>query len=80
MCRNMKYYIGDLVGDLRKTNQGRPPKVHFWKMKNILQQTKRLEEEIGIFGVKELIVKRGISPRYFTKRQFLEFRERLALI
>ena len=49
-------------------------------MKNILQQTNRLEEEIGIFGVKKLIVKRGISPRYFTKRQFLEFRERLALI
>ena len=29
MCRNMKYYTGDLVSDLRKTNQGRPPKVYF---------------------------------------------------
>ena len=79
MCRNMKYYMWDLLSYLRKTNEGRPLKVSFWKVKNILQQTEHLEEEIGIFGVKKLIVKQGISPS-FSKRQFLEFCERLELI
>ena len=59
MCRNMKYYTGDLVGDLRKTNQGRPPKVYFWKMKNILQQTGRFEDV--------WCKKVNSKTRYFTK-------------
>ena len=40
ICRHMKKNIGDLVVDLRKNNQGRPPKLSVRQKRNILRQTK----------------------------------------
>ena len=41
----MKRNIEDLVANLQKHNQGRPPKLSVRKKRNILQQTKLLQEE-----------------------------------
>ena len=49
ICRHMKKNIGDLVVDLRKNNQGRPPKLSVPQKRNILRQTKPLQEEMGNF-------------------------------
>ena len=57
----MKKKIGDLVVDLQQNNQGRPPKLFVWQ-KNLLRQAKLLQEEIGFFCVKRVMVKAGISP------------------
>ena len=35
ICRHMKKNIGDLVVDLRKNNQGRPPKLSVRQKRNI---------------------------------------------
>ena len=43
----MKRNIEDLVVDLCKNNQGRPLKFPIRKMRNILQQSKLLLEEMG---------------------------------
>ena len=45
---------------LRKNNQGRLPKLSVWQKRNILRQTKRLQEEMGNFFVKWVMVKAGI--------------------
>ena len=37
----------DLVVDLRENSQGRPPKLSARQKRNILQQTKLLQEEMG---------------------------------
>ena len=58
----MKKNIGDLVVDLRKHNQGRPPKLSVRQKRNILRQTKLLQEEMGNFCVKRVMVKAGIPP------------------
>ena len=58
----MKRNIGDLVVDLRKNNQGRPPKLSVQQKRNILRQTKLLQEETGNFCVKRVMVKAGIPP------------------
>ena len=58
----MKRNIGDLVVDFRKNNQGRPPKLSVRQKRNILRQTKFLQEEMGNFCVKRVIVKAGIPP------------------
>ena len=58
----MKRNIEDLVVGLQKNNQGRPPKPAVRKKRNILQQTKFSQEEMGNFSVKRVIVKIGISP------------------
>ena len=58
----MKKNIGDLVVDLRKNNQGRPPKLSVRQKRNILRQTKLLQEEMGNFCVKRVMVKAGIPP------------------
>ena len=62
ICRHMKKNIGDLVVDLRKNNQGRPPKLSLRQKRNILRQTKLLQEEMGNFCVKRVMVKVGIPP------------------
>ena len=62
ICRHMKKNIGDLVIDLRKNNQGRPPKLSVRQKRNILRQTKLLKEEMGNFCVKRVMVKAGIPP------------------
>ena len=63
----MKQNIGDLVVDLRKNNQGRPPKLSVQQKRNILQQTKLLQEEMGNFCVKKVMVKAGIPPSISEK-------------
>ena len=50
-----------LVVDLRENNQGRPPKLSARQNRN-LQQTKLLQEEMGNFCVKRVMVKAGIPP------------------
>ena len=62
ICRPMEKNIGELVGDLRKNNQGRPPKLSVRQKRNILKQTKLLQEEMGNFCVKRAMVKAGIPP------------------
>ena len=46
ICRHMKKSIGDLVVDLHKNNQGRPPKPSVGENINTSRQTKLLQEEI----------------------------------
>ena len=58
----MKKNIGDLVVNLQKNNQGRPPKLSVRQKRNILRQTKLLQEERGNFCVKRVMVKAGIPP------------------
>ena len=58
----MKKNIGDSVVHLLKNNLGRPRKLSVQQKINILQQTKHLEEEMGNFCVKTIIVKAGILP------------------
>ena len=62
ICRHMKKNIGDLVVDLRKNNQGRRPKLSVRQKRNILRQTKLLQEEMGNFCLKRVMVKAGIPP------------------
>ena len=52
ICRHIKKNIGDLVVDLGKNNQGRPPKLSVRQNRNILRQTKLLQEEMGKLCVK----------------------------
>ena len=47
---------------MRKNNQGRPPKLSVCEKRNILRQNKRLQEDMGNFCVKRVIVKAGIPP------------------
>ena len=47
---------------LQKNNQGRSLKLSVWQKKNILQQIKCLQEDIGNFSVKRVMVKADISP------------------
>ena len=56
----MKKNIGDLVVDLRKNNQGRPPKLSLQKKRNILRETKLVQDEMRKFCVKRVMVKAGI--------------------
>ena len=58
----MKRNIKDLVVDLQKNNQGRLQKLSVSQKRNILQQTKFSQEEMGNFCVKRAIVKIGIPP------------------
>ena len=58
----MKENIGDLVVDLRNNNQGTPPKPSVRQKRNILRRTKLLQEEMGNFCLKRVIVKVGIPP------------------
>ena len=69
----MKKNIGGLVVDLWKNDQGRPPKLSVRQKRNILQQTKLLQEELGNFCVKKVMVKPGISSSIseMTVRRFL---------
>ena len=53
--RHMKKNIGDLV--VTKDNQGRPPKLSVWQKRNILKQTKGLQEEMGNFCVRSVMIK-----------------------
>ena len=62
ICRHMRKNIGDLVVDLQKNKQGRPPKLSVRQKRNILRQTKLLQEEMGNFCVKRVMVKAGIPP------------------
>ena len=52
----MKKNIGNLVVDLRKNNQGGPPKLSSRQKINILQQ------EMGNFCVKRVMVRASIPP------------------
>ena len=69
----MKKNIGGLVVDLWKNDQGRPPKLSVRQKRNILRQTKLLQEELGNFWVKKVMVKPGISSSIseMTVRRFL---------
>ena len=57
----MEKKIGDLVVHLPKNNQQRPPKLFVRQRRNILRQTKLLQEDMENFYVKRVMVKAGIS-------------------
>ena len=57
----MEKKIGDLVVHLPKNNQQRSPKLFVRQRRNILRQTKLLQEDMGNFYVKRVMVKAGIS-------------------
>ena len=66
ICRHMVKNIGDLVPDKRKRNQGRPTKLSDRQKRNILRQAKVLQEEVGNFSVKRVMVRAGIPPSIST--------------
>ena len=66
MCRHMVKNIGDLVPDKRKQNQGRPIKLSSRQKRNILHQAKVLQEEVGNFSVKRVMVRGGIPQSIST--------------
>ena len=66
ICRHMVKNIGDLVPDKRKQNQGRPTKISDRQKRNILRQAKVLQEEVGNFSVKRVMVRAGIPPSIST--------------
>ena len=58
--------IGDLVLDKRKQNQGRPATLSDRQKRNILRQAKVLQEEVGNFSLKRVMVRAGIPPSIST--------------
>ena len=66
ICRHMVKNIGDLVPDKRKQNQGRPANLSDRQKRNILRQAKVLQEEVGNFSVKRIMVRAGIPPSIST--------------
>ena len=66
ICRHMVKNIGDLVPNKRKQNQGRPAKLSDRQKRNILRQAKVLQEEVGKFSVKRVMVRAGIPPSIST--------------
>ena len=53
---------------LRKNNQQRPPKLSVpQKKRNILRQTKRLQEEMGNFFVKKRVLVKASIPSSFSE-------------
>ena len=60
ICRRRNKDVGDLVVNLRSNNQGRPPKLSVQGKRNILQKTKCLQEEMGNFSLKKIMVKAGV--------------------
>ena len=62
ICRHIVENIGDLVPDIRKQNQGRPTKLSDRQKRSILHQAKVLQEEVGNFSVKRVMVRAGIPP------------------
>lgn len=62
ISRHMVKNIGDLVPDKRKKNQGRPSKLSERQKRNILRQTAVLQEELGNFSVKRVMVRADIPP------------------
>ena len=66
ICRHMVKNIGDLVPDKRKQNQGRPTKLSDRQKRNIFRQAKVLQEEVGNFSMKRVMVRAGIPPSIST--------------
>ena len=66
ICRHMVKNIGDLVPDKPKQNQGRPTKLSDRQKRDILRQAKVLQEEVGNFSVKRVMVRAGIPPSIST--------------
>ena len=66
-CRHMVKNIGDLILDKRKQNQGRTKS--FWdrKKRNILHRAKVMQEEVGNFSVKRVMVGAVIPPSVSTE-------------
>ena len=58
--------IGDLVSDKRKQNQDRPTKLSERQKRNVLRQAKVLQEEVGNFSAKRVMVTAGIPPSIST--------------
>ena len=54
--------ICDLVLDKWNQNQGRPTKLLGRQKRNILRQARVLQEEVGNFSMKRVMVKAGIPP------------------
>ena len=66
ICRHIVKNIGDLVPDKRKQIQGRPTKLSGRQKRNILRQAKVLQEEVGNFSMKRVMVRAGIPPSVST--------------
>ena len=66
-CRHMVKNIGDLILDKRKQNQGRT--TNFWdrQKRNILRRAKVMQEEVGNFSVKRVMVRAVIPPSVSTE-------------
>ena len=54
--------ICDLVLDKWNQNQGRPTKLSDRQKRNILRQARVLQEEVGNFSMRRVMVKAGIPP------------------
>ena len=66
-CRHTVKNIGDLILDKRKQNQGRT--TNFWdrEKRNILRRAKVMQEEVGSFSVKRVMVRAVIPPSISTE-------------
>ena len=58
--------IGDLVPNKRKQNQGRPRKLLDRQRRNILHQAKVLQEKVGNFIVRRVMVRTVTPPSIST--------------
>ena len=66
-CRHTVKNIGDLILDKRKQNQRRT--TNFWdrEKRNILRRAKVMQEEVGSFSVKRVMVRAVIPPSISTE-------------
>ena len=63
-CKNMDKNIGDLVPEKRKQNQGKPTKLLDRQKRSILRQAKLLQEELGNFIEKRVLVWASIQQKF----------------
>ena len=66
ICRHMVKKIDDLVLDKWKQNPRRPTKLSDRQKRNILRQAKVLQEEVGNFSVKRVMMSADIRPSIST--------------
>ena len=66
ICRHMVKKIDDLVLDKWKQNPRRPAKLSDRQKRNILRQAKVLQEEVGNFSVKRVMMSADIRPSIST--------------
>ena len=66
ICRHMVKKNGDPLLHKWKQNQGRPTKLSDRQKRNILRQAEVLQEDVGNFGVKRVMIRASIPPSIRT--------------